>query len=195
MIFPIGKFKYLWGDVRDSYKFVGGMGLAQTAYTSFQKETTRLWEIAQGDKGNWYVIDQGRGEYIPKLSTNTTKKEMDIDRAIDIHFEDYPVVMPAHRLKVKSSSEWRPSRYPDIRDYIEVIISDFNMGNKMSKDEKKLINDVIEKGIDYMNYKDSDLSNAILSHNEIMLHCKNYYYFDATIYDRILSMGLYGKRL
>ena len=71
----------------------------------------------------------------------------------------------------------------------------YDKGSSLNKDEKKLVRDVVEKSIDKLDYKNTDLVDGIRSYHEIMLQCDKYYYFNVHQFRYILSMGLFGNTL
>lgn len=71
MIFPIGKFRFIWSPkIKDSYDVVGNSAIEQEMITSSKKELDRMWDkkYSEGGKGHWY-FGQFKADVDSRLKT------------------------------------------------------------------------------------------------------------------------------
>lgn len=105
---------------------------------------------------------------------------------------------PPEKSNIEDVMEQYTNWIPDVtkKDYAYNIRSRMSsIKGDLDKDELKLIQDALEKGVDKLDYRDDNFIRALQSKSEIMLDCDEYYYIKTTHYRNIVNLFLRGKEM
>lgn len=186
MMFPIGKYKFLWNPrIRDLYVYINDViGMAgaidkrhgdgktnpflnyyvksleslanRTSKDEFRKEFDE--KHGEGKDGKWVYIDS-KG-----VSTNIPKGQD-------------PKQYASAKTKETVTLKWVPRM--NWAEFAKEYWYDFEKASKMDSLEKatKIYNDKISEMVD--GYVNKNLKGAVISGHEIMIQCNEYYLFSA----------------
>jgi len=199
IIFPIGKYEYLWSsNITDLYSDSGdGKDISETEPDS---SLLREWEIewddqyGEGQDGEYlYQVSSGyygreEEDAVDKIQNDEIsnieyeigyeerKEEPDQDEIDDLNVKLNYANSDSFRNDVRDDLEWSPSM--DLSDYIE------------SQKEYWEGEPDVDAAMNFIRgeYSNRDLDKALNSGAEIMFKCKKYYFFNGVYIDLIKKL-------
>lgn len=187
IIFPIGRFRYLWSDkITDLYSYTDEGNISTEPDDDTIEDWKRDWEdnFGEGEDGTWLyngddtggndkreVIQNIIDEIVEDLERQLDELDDDSDQIKELE-DELEEVKSSKKIKdIEKNLEWDPAT--DWDSYKEMRKENW------TSDYRELYNEVLDI-IKNGNYKTNDLKGA-LNHpkgTEIMVKCDKYYVFN-----------------
>lgn len=205
MIFPIGKYRYVWSDeIKDLYDYSssGGEGyvnsdlfevyideLIDDNHNNWQADAKKEWEekYKVGQDGVWRLEIGDIKEQWDLRYQSQEEAIVHFSRSIDKNIRLKPMVRSEYIAKINKEPikylQWFPGYTYDgfIRNYKHDLKDEWWADTELRNEfYAETIEGVAKKTV--AGYSNKDIVDAIRSGNEIMLNCKSYYAVKEELY-------------